>query len=117
MVGQSALNRSIGVRIPGGQLTLSVQRRDMRQPELPRQWPAAPCTGGRNALWLENRGTTSAVLQLLYRLPRKLGFRFGRTGFRVSPEFVGLYPSCGLNGNPVCRFAIVAICQPEIPRF
>src|SRR6266853_1663357 len=32
--------------------------------------------------------------------PVKEGSRNGRTGLRVSPSFEGLYPSCGVNGNP-----------------
>jgi hypothetical protein len=32
-------------------------------------------------------------------LPVKFGFQFGRTGFRVSPLPVGLYPSCGEKGE------------------
>src|SRR6266699_2284011 len=32
--------------------------------------------------------------------PVKARLRNGRTGLRVSPLFEGLYPSCGVNGNP-----------------
>src|ERR1700730_7104698 len=32
--------------------------------------------------------------------PEKLGLRNARTGLRVSPSLEGLYPSCGVNGNP-----------------
>src|SRR5713101_1685334 len=32
--------------------------------------------------------------------PVNEGLRNARTGLRVSPSFEGLYPSCGVNGNP-----------------
>src|SRR5450631_2939269 len=46
-------------------------------------------------------------------LPLKFGLTDGRMGFLESPLFVGLNPSCGVKGKPLCRLRIPLIIQPE----
>src|SRR5579862_6479824 len=44
--------------------------------------------------------------------PVNAGFRNGRTGLRVSPVLDGLYPSCGVNGNPDCTVTMLLTVHP-----
>src|SRR5271165_2609419 len=65
-------------------------------------------TGGcRNAAGLNHCAGVPRI-----GFPVKLGLENGLTGLRVSPSLDGLYLSCGVNGNPLCRVTMLSTDQP-----
>src|SRR5205814_6057559 len=73
------------------------------------RFPNVPKAGRENAFglnhWLGFPVTTGPV---------KAGFRFGRSGFLVSPSPEIFAPICGVNGKPLNSVVISFNCQPLI---